>query len=87
MWNDRQEADSWLYIVTILQCYNVASNLVYHECTNHIKVYFHFNKEKVSRKEIQLEHSCTENHITDFLTKVVTNQRLCDVSSKLGKEA
>jgi hypothetical protein len=50
----------------VIYCDNISSilltnNLVYHVRTKHIKVHYHFIKEKILAKEIDLIHVSTED--------------------------
>ncbi len=54
----------------------LANNLVYHARTKHIEVHYHFIREKVLAKEIDLIHVSTENQIADIFTKAVGTDKL-----------
>jgi hypothetical protein len=58
----------------VIYCDNInnillANNLVHHVRTKHIEVYYHFIKEKVLAREINLIHVNTKNQIVEILTK------------------
>jgi hypothetical protein len=44
----------------------LANNLVYHARTKHIEVHYHFIREKILAKEIDLIHVSTENKLLTF---------------------
>ncbi len=54
----------------------LANNLVYHARTKHIEVNYHFIKEKVLAKEIDLIHVSTEYQIADIFTKALGTNKL-----------
>jgi len=55
----------------VIYCDNISSillanNPVYHARTKHIEVHYHFIKEKVLAKEIDLIHVSTEDQVRHF---------------------
>jgi len=62
----------------------LANNLVYHTRTKHIEVHYHFIKEKVLAKEIDLIHVSTENQVADIFTKVLGTDKLKRFKKMLG---
>jgi hypothetical protein len=54
----------------------LANNLVYHARTKHIEVNYHFIREKVLAKEIDLIHVSTEYQIADIFTKALGTNKL-----------
>jgi len=65
----------------VIYCDNISSillanNPVYHAKTKHIKVHYHFIKEKVLTKEIDLIHVSTENQVADIFTKALGTNKL-----------
>jgi hypothetical protein len=55
----------------VIYCDNISSillanNLVYHARTKHIEVHYHFIREKVLAKEIDLIHVSTEDKLLTF---------------------
>ena len=64
----------YLYDPPILWCDNVsalaiASNPVFHARTKHIKVDFHFIRERVLRKDLQVKFVSTTDQLADIFTK------------------
>ena len=47
----------------------IASNLVFHACTKHIEVDFHFIRERVIRKDLQVKFVSTMDQLADIFTK------------------
>ncbi len=65
----------------VIYCDNINSillvnNSVYHVRTKHIEVHYHFIKEKVLAKEINLIHVNTEDQIVDIFTKALGIKKL-----------
>jgi hypothetical protein len=65
----------------VIYCDNIsnillANNLVYHARTNHIEVHYHFIREKVLAKEIDLIHVSTEDQVVDIFTKALGRDKL-----------
>jgi len=65
----------------VIYCDNISSillanNLVYHVRTKHIEMHYHFIKEKVLAKEIDLIHVSTENQVVDIYTKALGTDKL-----------
>jgi hypothetical protein len=67
--------------LVVIYCDNInsillANNSVYHVKTKHIEVHYHFIKEKVLVKEIDLIHVNTENQVADIFTKALGTYKL-----------
>jgi hypothetical protein len=65
----------------VIYYYNISSillanNPVYHVRTKHIEVHYHFIKEKVLEKEIDLIHVCTKDQVADIFTKALGIDKL-----------
>jgi hypothetical protein len=59
----------------VIYCDNIntillVKNPVYHARTKHIEVHYHFIREKVLAKEIDLIHVSTENQVVDIFTRL-----------------
>jgi len=65
----------------VIYCDNInsillANNSVYHARTKHIEVHYHFIREKVLAKEIDLIHVSTENQVANIFTKALSTEKL-----------
>jgi hypothetical protein len=65
----------------VIYCDNISSillanNPVYHARTKHIEVHYHFIREKVLVKEIDLIHVSTKNQVADIFTKALGTDKL-----------
>jgi hypothetical protein len=65
----------------VIYCDNISSillanNPVYHARTKHIEVHYHFIREKVLAKEIDLIHVNTEDQVADIFTKALGTYKL-----------
>ncbi len=67
--------------LVVIYCDNISSillanNPVYHARTKHIEVHYHFIREKVLAKEIDLIHVNTEDQVVDIFTKALGLNKL-----------
>jgi hypothetical protein len=67
--------------LVVIYCDNINSillinNLVYHVRKKFIEVHYHFIRDKVLAKEIDLIHISTEDKIVDFFTKALGTNKL-----------
>jgi hypothetical protein len=65
----------------VLWCDNLgatylSSNPVFHACTKHIEVDFHFDREKVALLALEVRPIASEDRIADIFTKPTTKQML-----------
>jgi len=73
----------------VIYCDNISSillanNLVYHVRTKHIEVHYHFIREKVLAKEIDLIHVNTKDQVVDIFTKALGTDKLRKFRKMLG---
>jgi len=73
----------------IIYCDNIsiillANNLVYHARTKHIEVHYHFIREKVLAKEIDLIHVSTKDQVAEIFTKALGTDKLKKFQKMLG---
>jgi hypothetical protein len=65
----------------VIYCDNISSillanNPVYHARTKHIEVHYHFIREKILAKEIDLIHVSTEDQVANIFTKALGTDKL-----------
>ncbi len=73
----------------VIYCDNISSillvnNPIYHARTKHIKVHYHFIKEKVLAKEIDLIHVSAEDQVANIFTKALGTYKLKKFRKMLG---
>ncbi len=73
----------------VIYCDNIisilfANNPIYHARTKHIEVHYHFIREKVLAKEIDLIHVSTEDQVVDIFTKALGTDKLKKFRQILG---
>ena len=61
----------------------VASNPVFHAHTKHIEVDYHFVREKVLRRDIQIKYIATGDQLADVFTKSLSTSRFSFLRSKI----
>jgi hypothetical protein len=67
--------------LVVIYCDNInsillANNLVHHARTKHIEVHYHFIREKVIAKEIDLNHVSIEDQVANIFTKALGTNKL-----------
>jgi hypothetical protein len=62
----------------------LGNNSVYHAMTKHIEGHYHFIREKVLTKEIDLIHVSTEDKVDDIFTKALGTDKLKKFQKMLG---
>ena len=60
--------------MTILWCDNLGAtylsvNLIFHACTKHVEVNYHFVRDRVAKKEIVVRFISSQDQLADVLTK------------------
>jgi hypothetical protein len=78
----------FLFDPPILWCDNVSAlaialNPVFHARTKHIEVDFHFIRERVIRKDLQVKFVSTVDQLANIFTKGLSSPRFQDLQSKL----
>jgi hypothetical protein len=72
----------------ILWCDNIgatflASNSMFHARTKHVKIDYHFVREKVLSKELRVQFVSSKDQIADVLTKTLPTPRFKLLQAKL----
>ena len=78
--------------MTTLWCDNLGStflsaNLVFHSRTKHVEVDYHFVRDCVAKREIQVRFISSKDQLTDVLTKPLPPVSFAYVRSKLRVES
>jgi len=47
----------------------IVKNLVFHAHMKHIKVYYHYIREKLENEKVELVHIPSQNHLADVMIK------------------
>ena len=70
----------------------MSKNPQYHGKSKHINIKFHFIREQVANKMIQLEYCPTEDMLADLLTKGITHEKferlrmMCGMVNQVSSE-
>ena len=63
---------------------SLAKNLVFHKHSKHIELKYHFIRDCVEGKNIELEFLPTEHQLADMLTKPLGRVRLAELRSNIN---
>ena len=74
---------------TVIYCYNqsgicLSENLVFHDCSKHIDIRYHFIRDMVQRGAIRLRHIGTDDQIVHILTKPLGKVKFLTFHERLG---
>ncbi|MCO5596404.1 hypothetical protein L7F22_050466 [Adiantum nelumboides] len=62
----------------------VARNPIFHACTKHIKVLYHYVRERLSAGEISLAYVPTQDNLAYLFTKALSHEKLEALRKALG---
>jgi hypothetical protein len=76
-------------ISAILWCDNMdakylASNLIFHGRMKHVEIDYHFVRDRVMKKLLQVRFISTIDQLADDFTKALPQQRFCDFQNNLN---
>ncbi|KAH7281420.1 hypothetical protein KP509_36G046600 [Ceratopteris richardii] len=63
---------------------HLAANPIFHARTKHIEVHYHFIREKLMAKEIDISFVPTEKQVADMMTKALDGIKLCRFKAMAG---
>ena len=61
----------------------IASNPIFHARTKHVEVDYHFVREKVLHKDLQVKYISTSDQLADVFTKSLSTSRFIFLRSKI----
>ena len=62
----------------------VARNPIFHACTKHIEVHYHYVREILSAREISLAYVPTQDNLADLFTKALPREKFEAFRKALG---
>ncbi|MCO5551871.1 hypothetical protein L7F22_005377 [Adiantum nelumboides] len=62
----------------------IARNPIFHACTKHIQVHYHYVRERLSAGEISLAYVPTQDNLVDLFTKALSREKLEAFRKALG---
>ena len=65
----------------------LALNPRHHQRTKHVDILYHFIRERVQSKDVELIHIGTKNQLADYLTKAMASTNWPEFISKIGLKA
>ena len=73
---------------TVIYCDNVsaiklAKNPVHHSMTKHFDLKYHFIRDLVQKKDIELKHINTQHQLADIFTKAVAKDQFLAIRDKI----
>ena len=62
----------------------ISENLVFHDRSKHIDIRYHFIRDMVQRGAVRLDHTGTDEHVADILTKSLGKVKFLTFRENLG---
>ena len=63
---------------------SLSKNPIQHSRTKHIEIRYHFIRDHVQKRDIELEFVSTDSQWADILTKPLIEERFCTIRCKIG---
>jgi hypothetical protein len=64
-------------------CIDLSKNPVHHKRTKHIDIQYHYVRERVESREVQLVQCASEKNIADIFTKALTKDKFQRLKKEL----
>jgi hypothetical protein len=61
----------------------LSNNPVFHDCSKHIELRYHFIRECVERNRVNIQYIGTSEQLAGILTKALGRQHFCELRSRL----
>ena len=65
-------------------CVKLSMNLVHHDRTKHMEIKYHYVREMVQRRAVELRYVATKEEIVDVLTKLLCREKFEYFGDMLG---
>lgn len=62
----------------------ITKNRVFHNCTKHIDIKYHFIRDYVAKEEIQIKFCTTNEQLLDIFTKILPKRKFEYLRDMLG---
>jgi hypothetical protein len=79
-----READAVDLRVDSKSALALAKNSVFHECSKHIRVKYHFIRDCLEERSVKAYYISTKNQLADFLTKSLGRIKFQELRSRVG---
>lgn len=79
-----EEASSFKLLIDNKSAIALAKNPVHHDRSKHIDIKFHFIRDCVETKEVQIDHVGTDDQVVDALTKALGRVKFVELRQRLG---
>jgi hypothetical protein len=65
-------------------CIKLTKNPIFHDRSKHIDMKYHYIRDLVQRKTVNLQYIATSEQVGDILTKPLTSRQFVQLRGKLG---
>ena len=81
---DRKEAEAVGLMVDNKAAIALSKNPVFHDRSKHIDTYFHYIRDLVEDRSVEVDHIATEEQLADILTKGLGRAQFQELRAKIG---